>query len=67
MATPSGLSFFEKKKIDLTKCICEKVKDNQGSRKVTSTENGRNNLFRCSEVLNDKKFNDIEDAEKHTV
>ena len=68
MATPSGLSFSEKKKIDLKKCIiCQKVKDNQGSRKLTSTENGRNNLFRCSEILNDKKFNDIEDAEKHTV
>ena len=57
MATPSGLSFSEKKKIDLKKCIiCQKVKDNQGSRKLTSTENGRNNLFRCSEILNDEKF-----------
>ena len=60
--------FLKRNKIDLKKCIiCQKVKDNQGSRKLTSTENGRNNLFRCSEILNDKKFNDIEDAEKHTV
>ena len=66
MATPSGLSFSEKKKIDLKKCIVsQKVKDNQANRKLTSTENGRNNLFRCSKILNDKKFNNIKDAEKH--
>ena len=64
MASPSGLSIYAKKKIDLKKCIiCQNVKDNKGNTKLTSTENGRNKLFKWSESISDNKFDDVEDKE----
>ena len=66
--TTSGLSVTNVKKLDLKKCaVCQNAKDKRGDKKLTSTEKGRENLFRCSEILNDDKFKEIGDAEKSLV
>ena len=44
-----------------------KCEDKRGDKKLTSTEKGRENLFRCSEILNNDKFKEIGDAEKSLV
>ena len=49
-------------KLKLEKCILrQKVKDNRGDKKLTSTENGRKTLIECSKVLNDGLFSWIKD------
>ena len=49
--TTSGLSVTNVKKLDLKKCtVCQNVKDKRGDKKLTSTEKGRENLFRCKEI-----------------
>ena len=66
--TTSGLSVTNVKKLDLKKCaVCQNVKDKRGDKKLTSTEKGRENLFRCLEILNDDKFKEIGEAEKSLV
>ena len=43
--------------IDLSKCIiCQKLKDNRGCKKLTSTESCRNKLFKCSDIVRDDLF-----------
>jgi len=36
--------------------ICQKLLDNRGCKKLTSTESGRQKLFQCSETLGDNLF-----------
>ena len=49
-------------KLKLEKCIlCQRVKDNQSDKKLTSIENGMKMSVECSKVLNDGLLSKIED------
>lgn len=48
----------QKRRLDLDKCVlCQKVTDNKGDKKLTSTANGRELLFEASEIPEDRKDN----------
>ena len=48
--------------LDLLKCIiCQKVKDKNEDKKLTSTEKGRRALIKSSEVLQDDLFNNLDE------
>ena len=59
-----GIQLKETKqcKLKLDKCVlCQNVKDKQGNKKLTSTENGRKTLIECSKILKDGLFCGIQD------
>lgn len=61
MASPSGLCLSQKRIIDLTRCaVFQKIKDNKGSTKLTSTVKGREVLTKCSETLSDDLFHGLD-------
>ena len=46
--------------IDIQKCIiCQKVKDRNGEKKLTSTENGREMIRNSSEILKDNLLHSL--------
>ena len=60
MNTSGLLQLISEKKLDLQKCIiCQKVKDNKGNNKLTSTIKGRENIICSSRILNDRLTNDL--------
>lgn len=51
--------------IDIKKCIiCQKISDNTGSKKLSSTENGRSKLTESSEILGDNLINNLDTEKK---
>lgn len=49
---------------NLNKCICQKVKDNKGDKRLTSTEKGRQGIISTStEILNGHLFSDVKSKE----
>ena len=47
--------------LDLSKCvICQNVKDKNGDKKLTSTDNGRKALIESSIILQDDLFKNVE-------
>jgi len=56
------------KSIDISKCIiCQKISDNKGCKKLTSTEGGREKLFQCSEILRDNLFQGIDQEKQERI
>ena len=54
-----------KTKKSIEKCIvCQKVKDNKGSTKLTSTSNGRTSLIECSNFYQDNLLEGVEELDK---
>ena len=49
-----GLLLVKSKKLNLERCvICQNTNDSRGSKKLTSTDNGRRNLIKYSNTLQD--------------
>ena len=69
--SPGGDVILRQKEtpLDLSKCvICQKFKDKNGDKKLTSTEKGRNTLIESSEVLQDELSKNLdEDQIKYHV
>ena len=60
IAVPSTISSSK----SLEKCvICQKIKDNKGDTKLTSTVKGRNVILECSAILKDNLLDGIENEE----
>ena len=58
----------DKKKRNFDRCILhQKVKDNKGEKKITSTQNGRTLLFEVSTILKDNLVTEIPNDEKQNV
>lgn len=58
----------QKRRLDFDKCVlCQKIKDNKGDKKLTSTENGRDLLFESSKILEDNLLSEIQEDEKDEV
>ena len=61
IATPSAAPTVK----SLEKCIiCQKINDNKGDTKLTSTVKGRNVIVECSTISKDDLLDGIEDYEK---
>ena len=53
---------------DLNKCIiCQTVKDNKGTTKLTSTEKGRTTILDCSIHLKDNLLEDIQESDHDKI
>ena len=58
IAVPSTISSSK----SLEKCvICQKIKDNKGDTKLTSTVKGRNVILECSAILKDNLLDGIDE------
>lgn len=66
--TPNRLQISLKKCKDISKCIiCQKLKDNKGNEKLTSTEKGRSVIIECSKILNDELLEGITDNQYENI
>ena len=62
-SSPGDVTLKQKQtSLDMSRCvICQKVKDKNGDKKLTSTEKGRKALIESSKVLQDDLFKKVEE------
>ena len=66
--TPNRLQISLKSCKDISKCIiCQKLKDNKGNQKLTSTEKRRGVIVECSKLLNDELLERIPDSQCENI
>ena len=66
--TPNRLQISLESCKDISKCIiCQKLKDNKGNQKLTSTEKGRGVIVECSKLLNDELLEEIPDSQYENI
>lgn len=66
--TPKRLQISLENCKDISKCIiCQKLKDNKGNQKLTSTEKGRGVIVECSKLLNDDLLEGIPDSQYENI
>ena len=60
--TPTNLKLIDIVK-DINKCIiCQRLQDNKNSKKLTSTQQGRESIIDCSRVLKDELLEGIQES-----
>ena len=66
--TPESMLLSVAAKKELSRCIiCQKIQDNNGSKKLTSTEKGRKCIISCSEHLEDDLMHGLLEIEYNDI